>query len=56
MDAMNKLKLLFAKLMQSVAVPFFKGMIRGMETLRKMLIDNMPRIVAVITPVIKVKY
>jgi len=54
MDAMNKLKLLFAKLMQSVAVPFFKGMIRGMETLRKMLIDNMPRIVAVITPVIKV--
>lgn len=54
MDAMNKLKLLFAKLMQSVAVPFFKGMIRGMEQLRKMLIDNMPRIVAVITPVIKV--
>lgn len=54
MDAMNKLKLLFAKLMQSVAVPFFKGMTKGMETMQKMLVDNMPRIVAVITPVIKV--
>ena len=54
MDAMNKLKLLFAKLMQSVAVPFFKGMTKGMETMQKMLVDNMPRIVAVITPVIKI--
>lgn len=54
MDSMNKLKQFFSKLMQAVAVPFFKGMARGMDTIRKVLLENMPRIVAVITPVIKI--
>lgn len=53
MDSMDRMGLLLKKLRQAIAVPFFKGITQGMNTMRKMLLENMPKIISTITPIIR---
>ncbi len=53
-DSLNKLKLTFTRLQQTIAVKFMRGIAKGFEQFRKILVDNMPMIVKTITPVIDI--
>ena len=53
-DSLNKLRLTFTRLQQAVAVKFMRGIAKSFESFRKLMIDNMPMIISVVTPVIDI--
>lgn len=53
-DSLNKLKLTMQTVSRVIASKFMRGIANSFETFRKLIIDNMPRIIATITPIIDV--
>ena len=51
MDSQFKLKFVFDALKKSVAAEFMPQLMRGMDSLRKGLIENLPKIMAVVKPI-----
>lgn len=53
-DSMDRLKMTFDAIKSAVGLKFMKQIRNGIETLRKFLVENMPKIINAVSPIIEV--